>query len=176
MQRIQLAEALERLGGDVVVELGGPWGFDPVTGWAGREDGKFHRAEVVRHPKGYPVLVLREEPNTPEADDGRPRVVGHVIVEVNQSGLVRTRAEESPNGLILELKPSSISKGELEQSGREPDALYLANAQRLLGFIAAYKVEVSFPDSDGLTPQEFVANSTDGRSITALAKLGLLNK
>ncbi len=93
---------------------------------------------------------------------------------MNPRGLVRVRSNKGLNGPIIELKPSSLSKGELEAEGRTPDALLEANPQRLTGFIAVFLNRIEFDDTEGMTPGEFVSKSTDGRSIAALAKLELL--
>lgn len=153
------------------------WGFSLATGWIQRGDGKFHAAGVVAHPGGWNLAAIVEEPNVIPPSD-RPHIVGHIIVEMKARGhfrvYVRVRKAKGLNGEILELKPSSLSKGELDASGREPDAIFEANPQRLQGMIAVYRHDVEFPDEESMTPAEFVAQSTDSRSITALAKLGLL--
>lgn len=151
------------------------WVYDPQISVIRRGDNKFHHAGVVRHPGGWYTCAIIEEPNINAPEDGGPRIVGHVIVDVNPRGFIRSRTNKGLNGDILELKPSSVSKGELDQSGRKPDALFEANPQRIDGTIAVFRNDIEFPDEEGIRPSEFVACSTDGRSITALAKLGLLS-
>ncbi len=173
---ISQEEARRRLGEDVVIGLEpkNEWVFDIEKGAIRRTDGRFHDGRVVQHPGGWYVLAIHEEPNTPEPSDGSHRIVGHTIVDLNPRGLVRVRTNKGLNGTIQELKPSSLSKGELESEGRAPDAVLEANPQRLTGFIAVYLNRVEFDDTEGMTPGEFVSKSTDGRSISALAKLKLL--
>lgn len=151
------------------------WVYDPQLSVIRRGDNRFHFAGVVRHPGGWFTCAIVEEPNINAPEDGGPRIVGHVIVDVNPRGFIRARTAKGLNGDILELKPSSVSKGELDQSGRKPDATFEANPQRIMGTIAVYRNNVEFPDEEGMRPLDFVAQSTDGRSITALAKLGLLS-
>lgn len=150
------------------------WVFDQIAGVIRRGDNKFHACGVVPHPGGWYVAAVIEEPSVVQPEYG-PRIVGQVIVDVNQHGFVRSRIAKGLNGEILELRPSSISKGELESSGRKPDAVYEANPQRIKGTIAVFRNDVDFPDEEGVTPSEFVSRSTDARSITAIAKLGLLS-
>lgn len=151
------------------------WVYDPQMSIIRRGDNKFHFADVVRHPGGWYTCAIIEEPSVPKPANGSPRIVGHVIVDVNPRGFIRARTVKGLNGDILELKPSSVSKGELDQSGRKPDALFETNPQRIDGTIAVYRHDVEFPDEEGMKPLDFVAKSTDGPSITALAKLGLLS-
>lgn len=163
---LEPAEAVEaKRAADKETEL---WGFDLATGQIRRGDGKFHAAGVVRHPGGWNLCAIIEEPDNPDAE-----VIGHVIVDVNPRGLVRVRTNKGLSGEILELKPSSLSKGELDASGRDPDGLFEANPQRLKGKIGVFRNNVDFPDEEGLAPAEFAKRSTDGRSLSALAVLGL---
>jgi hypothetical protein len=181
-------EARQRLGEDVVIVLEPPeviaakeatgkvadlWIFDPQTGRIQRGDRKFYALGVVHHPGGWNLGAVIEEPGVPEPEIGS-RIVGHVIVEVNPHGYVHVRHANGLNGEILELKPSSLSKGELDASGRQPDAIIEANPQRILGSIAVYRHDVEFPDKEGMLPAEFIAESTDGRSIAAVAKLSFV--
>ncbi len=185
MSHISLAEAQQRLGEDVIIDLEPPevvaakvaagkeielWGFDLGAGRIQRGDRKFHALEVVRHPGGWYIGAVTEEPNIAPPEEG-PRIVGHVIVEVNPRGLVRVRRAKGLNGEVLELRPSSISKGELDASGQEPTAVIEANPQRIGGSIAVYRHDIEFPDEEGMLPGGFIAASTDGRSISAVAKL-----
>ena len=149
------------------------WVFDPENGTIRRGDNKFHACGLVLHPGGWHAAAIIEEPSILPPEQG-PRIIGHVIVDVNPRGYVRVRTNKGLNGDILELKPSSISKGEIESSRRTPDALFEANPQRISGTIAVFRNDVEFPDKEGMNPSEFVFRSTDARSITAIAKLGLL--
>lgn len=185
---ISLAEAIARLGDDVVICLepnstltakvdGGKtdelWVFDPTTGRMGRGDGRFFAVDgyVDRGGWGHPGVI--EEPGLPFPEDG-PRIIGHVIVEVNGSGLVRARDGKGLNGPILELAPSSISKGDLAGDEETPIGFVEANPQRIGGgLIAVYLHHSDFADADGITPDNFRKRSTDGRSLSALAKCGL---
>lgn len=184
---ITLEEARRRLGENVVVclepdevrgaKIGGGksgelWCFDPATGRSGRGDGKFHDARYVDRG-GWGQIALYEEPNVPVPEDGSPRVVGHVVIEQSPGGLVRVRKAKGLNGEILELKPSSISKGELAEKGMKPVGYIESNPQRIEGMIAVYVVVAYFPNAEGMMPGEFRKQSTDGRSLSALAKAGL---
>lgn len=185
-QFITLAEARKRLGDNVVVVLepdesfqakmaGGThqmlWRFDPSTGRIDRGDQRYFAMGVERHPGGsWQTGMLIEEPGQPGLE-----YVGHIIVDVNENGLVRFGNEEGFNGPVLKLGSSSVSKGDLDDSGREPDAVLELNAQRLLGLVAVYLNKVSFPDKEGMTPRGFVAASRDSRAISALAVLDLLS-
>lgn len=146
------------------------WGFDLATGQIRRGDKKFHAAGVIRHPGGWYLAAIIEEPGVTAPAEG-PHIVGHVIVDVNPRGLIRVRTGKGLSGEILEVKPSSLSKGDLDSSGRTADGLYEVNPQRLLGTIAIFRHDVEFADEEGMTPSAFVAASTDGRSICAVAKL-----
>ncbi len=189
VQIIVLEEARRRLGEDVVVCLeldpiltkkvedgkeAELWCFDPATGRSGRGDGKFFDGRYVDRG-GWGQLVLYEEPNLSQPEDGSSRVVGHVIVEWNhQHGQIKVRVRKAKglNGEMLELKPSSISKGELAEKGLEPVGYIESNPQRIVGMIAVYSVEVNaIPEAELMTPAEFRKQSTDGRSLAALAKV-----
>ncbi|MBI5370105.1 hypothetical protein HZA85_02880 [Candidatus Uhrbacteria bacterium] len=150
------------------------WVFDLATGQIRRGDGKFHALGVVAHPGGWNLGAVIEEPNTASPAEG-PHIVGHIVVDVNPRGFVRVRTAKGLNGPVMELKPSSLSKGELEASGGAPDGIVEANPQRIVGTMAVFRNDVDFPDEEGMMPREFVAQSTDGRSIAAVAKLGLLS-
>jgi hypothetical protein len=154
------------------------WVFDPLTGQIRRGDGKFYAAVVVRHFGGYCALAIVEEPNVPVPADGSPRVIGHVIVDVNPRGFVRVRDAKCLIGPIRELKPSSISKGELAPESAKPIGYFQANPQRLGGHIAVYQNDVEFPDAEGETPEQYrisTRQNGDGRALSALALLGLLH-
>ena len=183
---ITLEEARRRLGVNTVVVLESDeslnakmaagkhdqlWRFDPATGRIDRGDQRYFAMGVQQHPSGpwFTGLVI-EEPGQPDAE-----YVGHVIVDVNPRGLVRHGNERGLNGEVLKLGSSSVSKGELDASGRYPDAVIELNAQRIKGLVAVYRNDVEFDDSEGMNPQDFVAQSTDSRAICALAKLGLLS-
>ena len=184
MEFITLAEAQKRLGTDVFIMLESEgscekktaagkqdeiWGFSLLFGRLRRPDGKFHEAGVFLHPAGYEVLAINEEPTAPP---GVP--IGHIIVDVNEHGFVRTRTNKGLSGEILELKPSSLSKGDLAASGRVPDGLpQQANPQRIIGAMGAYLNVCDFPDTEGMSPEQFRVTSADGRSHSALAAVGL---
>jgi hypothetical protein len=156
------------------------WGIDLVAGRICRGDGKFHDARVVSRGN-YNQLVLHEEPNVPQPESGSGfselplyRVVGHVIVAMNNRGLVRVRWANGLNGKVLELLPSSISKDQLAEKGMQPVGYIESNPQRIEGMIAVYFVRgADFPAEEGMDPDEFRNQSTDGRSLAALAKAGL---
>ncbi len=154
------------------------WAFDLARGQIRRGDGKFHASGVVQHPGGWNILAIREEPNLEAPTDGSLRVIGHVIVDANSSGFIRVRDAKGLSGPIRELKPSSISKGELAGGHEVPVGYFQANPQRLIGHIAVYRNDCDFPDSEGMTPEAYrVAsiNNGDGRALSALAVLGLLH-
>lgn len=187
---ITLEEARRRLGENVVVclepddvrgaKIGGGkndelWCFDPATGRSGRGDGKFCDARYVDRG-GWGQIALYEEPNVPAPEDGSPRVVGHVVIEVNNFAAprVHVRHAKGLNGEILELKPSSISKGELAEKGTKPVGTFVeSNPQRIVGVMEVYVAVVDFPDAEGMIPDDFRKQSTEGRSLSALAKAGL---
>ena len=152
------------------------WCFDAGKGGVIRRgDGKFHEIGVLHHPGGWGVAGVNEEPNITELDPEGRRIVGHVIVEKNAAGEVRVRKNKGLSGEILELQPSSITKGELADAGEVPVGYMEANPQRIKGFIAVYVRTMEFAEGTTvMSPAEFAAQSTDGRSITALAKAGLL--
>ncbi|MBI4133257.1 hypothetical protein HY478_01450 [Candidatus Uhrbacteria bacterium] len=164
-------EAAAKAGkGDPEQEL---WVFDPKTGRSGRGDQKFFDVRVVDRG-GWNQLVVFEEPGLADPPEGERRVIGHVIVDVNPRGMVRHRTAKGLNGGMLELKPSSVSKGDLAGGEETPVGYFEANPQRIGGgYIAVYRHEVDFPDEEGMTPVDFRAQSTDGRSLSALAKCGL---
>lgn len=153
------------------------WGFDLATGSIRRADGKYHALVVGMHPGGYPVAFIMEEPSVTEVDEEGRRIVGHVIVEINAEGKLAVREAKGLNGAIWELKPSSVSKGELDKSDEKPVGHIQSNCQRLSGWIAVYlhKAE-SFPEGTVLMdPGQFATVSADaGRSLGAIVKAGLL--
>lgn len=173
---ISLEEARQILGEDTVIALEDSqhWVFDPSTGNSGRVDDKFYRL-IPTDELGYPVTALEEEPQIPYPADGSPRIIGQLVVEINHRGFVHTRLGNGFGGAGIELFASSISKGEIVPSnvGRHGKP-YRSNKMRIKGFIVPVLKMVDFPDEEGMTPQQFVDESDDGRSITALAKLGLL--
>lgn len=178
MGTISLQEALSRLGdSDTRVDLGGGWdlSFDPELGPVlGRADGRFHRAFVGTHSRGYPCLLIEEEPLVTDRDEQNRRIVGHIVIEVNPNGLIRGRKAAGIENDVLELCPSSISKGELASTNATPIGYVMANCQRLTGHMAVYLTHVDFPNEDGMTPEAFCQASEDGRALAALAKAGLL--
>jgi hypothetical protein len=117
------------------------WGFHLGTARLQRGDGKFHAADIGPHPKGYYLLRLIEEPNITPPEDGS-HIIGHVIVEVNPDGYVRVRMMIGLNGETIELNPSSVTKDELDQSGRSPDGIFDTNLQRIVGSVAVYRHDV----------------------------------
>ena len=162
---------------DVVVALdeAGSWVHDPITGHTYRPDGKFFEVDWADRG-GYGHPVLRQEPSvTPDESDRR--IVGHVIVEYQRVGTffitVRYRKAQGLNGEILELKPSSISKGELAEAGVVPTGYFNADPQRIDGLIAVYAVETTYPDEEAMVVEDFVTRSKDGRSLAAIAVAGL---
>lgn len=186
---ISLAEAQQLLG-DVVVciepddireakqgtkDEPALWVWDPATGTTRRGDHKFFDVPYVRRGAyGHPAI--RQEPLLPDPPAGERRVIGHVIVETNAAGLVRVRQAHGLNGPVLELKPSSVSKGELAGGEEVPVGHFEADPQRLGGgYVAVYhRKNVDFPDSEGMPPRAFVDQSTDGRGISACVKAGLV--
>jgi len=155
------------------------WRFDLVTGIVGRNDRALYEAEVVfREDKGYYQLKITEEPGADEKATKRQgiegRVVGEVIIE-RHNGIVVTRHNSGFNGKILELKPSSLSKGELMPKDAIPIAFIEANPQRIEGLIAIYVIDVKEPLEAGqgeelMSLEEFIRKTTDGRSLGAIAK------
>jgi len=169
-----LQEAQCRLGKEVFIALDpkGDWGFDSVTGVIRRLDGRFHQGVVKKHPGGWHLLVLDEEPGLAP---GKP--VGQVVVVYDKSsGNVLARRAMGLNGEVLELCPSSVSKGETvaERSG----PLIQFNPQRIEGEVEVVMAEDSRGNQKGvwMPAHQFVKMSPDGRSLAALAKSGLLYK
>ncbi|MDO8435534.1 MAG: hypothetical protein Q7S89_02530 [bacterium] len=150
-------------------------GEDGLTWRIRRGDDKFYDVRWAdRGGYGHPQMF--QEPNLPDPPEGERRIVGHVIVEQNTNGLVRVRTVKGLNGEVLELKPSSISKGDLAASGEEPAGYFQADPQRIGGgYIAVYhRSNMDFPDTEGMSALEVIVSSTDGRAINAVAKAGLL--
>ncbi len=145
------------------------WRFDPQTGKIGRDDDKLYEVEVVfREDKGFYQLRLKEEPGTDDL------IVGHVGVEIFGDKVV-VRKNSGFNGNILELKPSSLSKGEKLAPSSRCITNIEANPQRISGQIkCCVKVLDNKPElasGEFLMPiKEFLEQTTDGRSISALVK------
>ena len=146
------------------------WRFDPATGKIGRDDGNLYEVEVVfREDKGFYQLRLKEEPGVEDS------VVGHVGVEIF-GDMVVVRENSGFNGDILELRPSSLSKGEKLAPGSRCITNTEANPQRIKGMIkCCVKVldeEPELASGEYLMPiEKFLAQTTDGgRSMTALVK------
>ena len=159
----------------VALDQGEKWVFYLNTGASGRLDGKFYDI-VVDDSLGYEVLVLREEPKVSEPEDGSPRIVGQVVVKVNEHGHVHVRQEKGLDGPVLAVAPSSVSKGELVD---KHGPVFNNNPKRIRGSVEAVLVEVNsndpeLKDAQWMTPHSFVAESNDARSVTAVAKLLLV--
>lgn len=191
MPRMISLEEAQRLLGDVVICLEPDdirqarqgtgrelelWIWDPKTGTTRRGDHKFFEVPYVRRGTyGHPAIY--QEPLLPDPPEGERRVIGHVIVETNAAGLVRVRKAQGLSGEITELKPSSISKGDLAGDEEIPVGYFEADPQRIGGgYIAVYRRKgvVDFPDEEGMLPKAFVESSTDGRGVNAVAKCKLL--
>jgi hypothetical protein len=142
------------------------WVFNPATGVSGRGDGKFFQVEYVDRG-GWGQLAIREEPNAPQG-----RTVGQVVVQVNAKNQVRFRRTKGLNGEVLELHPSSLSKGELVEHGAGV-GLIETNPQRIIGTVQALLVYGEFPDEEAMWVTDFIEQSTDGRSLAALLALGV---
>ena len=145
------------------------WRFDPLTGKIGRDDSKLYEVEVVfREDKGFYQLRMKEEPGT---DDP---IIGHVGVEIFRD-MVVVRENSGFNEDFLELKPSSLSKGEKLAPSSRCITNVEANPQRIKGLIkCCVKVLDEKPElapGEFLMPiKEFMEETTDGRSISALVK------
>ena len=150
------------------------WGFDLSSKRIQRGDCRFHAAGVVAHPAGYHVAAIIEEYGTEAPAEG-PRIGNQVGVDVNPRGIIRVRTAKGLNGQIWELKPSFLTTAALRRSRRAPDALTETHPHRVVGTTAIFRNDIEFPDTQGMTPTAFVAQSTDSRSIAAVAKLGLLS-
>ena len=173
---ISLEQVKEKFG-DAVVSLepksnNPQWIFDLKDGAIRRLDGRFFEGIIVDR-EAFSQLAIIEEPNKPEGTN----FIGQVIVEFDpENGLVRTRKSKGLNGEVLELKPSSLSKGEISEKGKKSGFIE-ANPQRIGGgYIEIVLIETSFPAEEGMKPERFVEQSTDARSMSALAKAGLLGK
>lgn len=151
------------------------WIFSPVTGVSGRGDKKFFEVRLIAR-EGFNQLVIWEEPGIEKPDD--KRIVGQVIIEVWDNQIIARKAK-GVNGEILELKPSSISKGELAKNGVKPIGYIEANPQRIVGTIEVYMVKLSEeptlkPGEELMYPTHFANKSTDARSLAALVAAGIL--
>lgn len=177
-------EALEaQFGNDVVIATHPVNPAKPETTWVFtlndgstlRVDGMYYKV-VLTNELGYPAIKLDEEPNTPQPADGSPRIVGQIVVEINSNGLIRTRKTNGFDGTTIEVFNTSLSKGELANDAtiEHYGDVFYTNPKRLSGAVQPVLVQVEFPDSEGMTPAEFAQISTDGRSLSALVKLGLL--
>jgi len=173
---ISLKQATEMLKGKVISlepKNDKPqWVFDPEDGATKRLDGRFFEGRIVDRG-AFNQLAIIEEPNKPEGTS----LIGQVVVEFDpENGLVKTRKSKGLNGEILELKPSSLSKGEISEKGQKCGNIE-TNPQRIGGgYIEIVLMNTNIPSAEGMTPLEFIAQSTDARSISALAKAGLLGK
>lgn len=182
---ISLEEAVKRLGKNVVVCLEPKekmrekllarkgqelWIFDPKTGIEGRSDKKFFEIRLEDRG-GYNQLVLHEEPLVIKVP-GEMRIIGQVIIEMID-GQIIARTTKGINGNIWELKPSSVSKGELIKNGVQPIGYIETNPQRTDGTVEVYIVNLKEqpqlkPNETMMTPVEFSKRSTDARSLAAL--------
>lgn len=154
------------------------WGFALATGISGRGDKRFFDIRL-KNRGGYNQLVMHEEPLI-EPVTGQDRIVGQIIIEMID-GKVVARTVEGINGKILELKPSSISKGELVKNRIRPVAYIEINPQRADGTVEVYVVNLERepqlkPNETLMTPAEFAENSRDARSLAALAAADLITK
>jgi hypothetical protein len=147
---ISLEEAGRTLGENVIISLEPKndkpqWHFDPKDGVIRRLDGKFCEGRVVdRGP--FSQLAIIEEPNKPEGTN----LIGQVVVEFDhENGLVKTRRNKGLNGEVLELKPSSLSKGEITEKGKKC-GLFEANPQRIGGgYVEVVLIETELPIEEG---------------------------
>lgn len=118
------------------------WGFNVATAISGRGDNKFFDVRLIDRG-GYHQLAIYEEPGV-ETKIGEIRVVGEIIIEISE-GIIVARKANGLNGPIYELKPSSISKGELAPENQKPIAFIESNPQRIMGLMAVYIVEREEP-------------------------------
>ncbi len=178
---ITLPEAEEALRGatEIVLDPKGAWVFDLATREIRRTDGKFYAIRMV-DMGGYEAPIVFEEPGIASVE-GELREVAHVIIDVAPDGTVKARPTRCADGsTTLELAPSSISKGEVMATRGIGHTC--ANLKRIDGDIGVHvrnltETEVTADEAKGerwMSPKDFVEQSRDGRSITALAKAGLL--
>jgi hypothetical protein len=144
------------------------WVFDPATCVIRRGDGKFFQVEYIDRG-GWGQMAIHEEPNLPDG-----QLVGQVVVQMNAAGQVRVRRSKGLNGEILELSPSSQSKDEVLTDRGMLGGLLETNCQRIVGVVGAVLLSTEFPEEEAMWIDDFIIESKDSRSITALAKLGLL--
>lgn len=188
---ISLAKARELLGNNVVICLEPPetmeqkiedgkgdqlWTLDPETGVSGRGDKKFFQVRLIDRG-GFNQPVIYEEPSVEKSGD--KRVVGQIIIETWDDQIV-VRKAKGVSGDILELKPSSISKGELVKNGIKPIGFIEANPQRIVGTIEVYKIKLDEeptlkPGEELMYPSDFTEKSSDARSLAALAVAGIIS-
>lgn len=123
-----------------------------------------------------PMVI--EDPWITEVNADGKRVVGQVVVVVNPRGLVKTRSGTSYDGPTVEVHSASAHKIVKENlSFATTDTLvgyFNANPKRISGVIAVHLVREEFADSEGMSPQDIVKNTLDGRAVNAIAKAGLL--
>ena len=152
------------------------WRFNPATGISGRGDQRFFDIRIGDRG-GYNQLFMYEEPLVKPVP-GQDRIIGQIIIEM-LDGKVVARTAKGINGEVLELKPSSISKGELIKNGVQPVAYIETNPQRADGTVEVYLVNLKEqpqlkPNETMMTPAEFAKNSRDARSLAALTVAGLI--
>lgn len=143
------------------------WRFDLTMGKIGRDDEKLFEAKVIlREDKNYYQLVIVEEPAT----EG---YVGHVGVDILGTKVI-ARGNSGLNGPIIELKPSSVSRGEKLTPGSKCIDEVETNPQRIIGKIKCCTTQledVELKPGERLTPIiDFLRETTDGRSISSLVK------
>lgn len=148
------------------------WCFDPATGRIDRADQRFHDARYVDRG-GYGQVAIYEEPSVPQPVDGSPRIVAQVVVTMTDSQSLCVRRTPGLNGEVVELQPSSLSKGELASGEKiAKRGLIESNPQRIQGVMEAVLVFENTSTAEKMSPEAFRAVSTDCRSLGALAALG----
>jgi hypothetical protein len=152
------------------------WVLDPERRCIRRLDGRFFEVRWFdRGAFGQPGIY--EEPAGPDPHPGNPRIVGHVIITINPNEFVHvTKARGLDGNEFVQATMTSLSnpKAVTPPSGSEWTGLVQFNPQRIGGgFVSVYLVREEFPDEQGMTVEALKEQTTDGRTLAALAKIGL---
>jgi hypothetical protein len=171
-----LSEDLHELIGEgAVVALDRDWVFNPAERCIRRRDGRFF--EVRMFDRGsFEQPGIYEEPQVPDPDSGDPRIVGHVVITINSGGLVHvTKARGLDGTEFVQATMSSLSnpKAVTPPGGAIRTGLVQFNPQRIAGLVLVHLVREDFPDEQGMTVEALKEQTTDGRTLAALAKIGL---
>lgn len=148
------------------------WHFNLSTGRIECDhESKRYVAAIVHDQNGVAQLALMEPE---QACCYTQRLIvnrDYVVVQTNPRGLVRVKTRRGLNGDVLTLASSVLTVAELHQLTPNPDWMLQLHPDKSVGFTPVYRVRIHFPDSEGMTPSEFIFKSSDALSIAAVAKL-----